>query len=127
MVSSFVCDRINPIIIKYIGTIWITFIFTNGRLEIWKRAFEIIKQYPLTGIGYDNFYLAYHEGNYYKIDFIKDENGNQKPIKRYFHIVDNPHNVYLHVLTATGILGFIPYMILLLITLIICIKKKNIV
>ena len=100
---------------------------TNGRLEIWKRAFEIIKQYPLTGIGYDNFYLAYHEGNYYKIDFIKDENGNQKPIKRYFHIVDNPHNVYLHVLTATGILGFIPYMILLLITFIICIKKKNIV
>ena len=33
-------------------------------------------------------------------DTIKDENGNQKPIKKYFHIVDNPHNVYLHVLTA---------------------------
>lgn len=100
---------------------------TNGRLEIWRKAFEIIKQYPLTGIGYDNFYLAYHEGKYYKIDFIKDENGNQKAIKRYYHIVDNPHNVYLHVLTATGILGFIPYMILLLITFMICIKKKNIV
>ena len=100
---------------------------TNGRLEIWEKAFEIIRFHPLTGIGYDNFYLAYHEGKYYKIDFITDENGNQKTIKRYFHIVDNPHNVYLHVLTATGILGFIPYMLLLLITFIICIKKKNIV
>ena len=100
---------------------------TNGRLDIWKTSINIFKKYPLTGIGYDNFYLAYHKGEYYKIVFITDENGNQKPVKRYFHIVDNPHNVYLHVLVSTGILGFIPYMLLLLVTFIICLKNKNIV
>lgn len=100
---------------------------TNGRFEIWEKALAIIKKYPLTGIGYDNFYIAYHEGKFYKIGFEIDENGNQKPVKLYFHIVDNPHNVYLHVLVATGLLGFIPYMLLLLIAFIICLKKKNIV
>ena len=64
---------------------------------------------------------------FYKIEFIIDEQGNQQAIKRYFDIVDNPHNVYLHVLVSTGLLGFIPYMILLLVTFIICIKKKNII
>lgn len=100
---------------------------TNGRLDIWKTSINIFKSYPLTGIGYDNFYLAYHKGEYYKIAFITDENGNQKAVKRYFHIVDNPHNVYLHVLVSTGILGFIPYMLLLLITSLVCLKYKNIV
>ena len=100
---------------------------TNGRLDIWKTSINIFKSYPLTGIGYDNFYLAYHKGKYYKIVFITDKNGNQKAIKRYFHIVDNPHNVYLHVLVSTGILGFIPYMLLLLIASLVCLKYKNIV
>ena len=100
---------------------------TNGRLDIWKSSIDIFKSYPLTGIGYDNFYLAYHKGQYYKIAFITDEFGNQKAVKRYFHIVDNPHNVYLHVLVSTGILGFIPYMLLLLITSLVCLKYKNIV
>ena len=100
---------------------------TNGRLEIWRRSINIFKAHPLTGIGYDNFYLAFHNGDYYKIAFIIDENGNQKAIKKYYDIVDNPHNVYLHVLVSTGILGFIPYMLILLITSLVCLKYKNIV
>lgn len=100
---------------------------SNGRLEIWRNSFNIIKQYPITGIGYDNFYIAYHNGKYYKIVFETDENGHQTAKKVYYDVVDNPHNVYLNVLVSTGILGFIPYMLLLLITFIICLKKKNII
>lgn len=100
---------------------------SNGRLDIWKISLAIFSSHKLTGIGYDNFHLAFHNGKYYKIIFITDENGNQKAIKNYYHIVDNPHNAYLHVLVATGLLGFIPYMLLLLIAFIICLKNKSII
>ncbi len=102
---------------------------SNGRIEIWKRCLKIIKQYPINGVGYDNFYLAYYPKNHqhYRLEFYTDSNGKQKVRKIYYDLIDNAHNVYLHNIVSTGFLGFIPYMLLLIITFLICLKCKNII
>ena len=79
----------------------------TGRLEIWKNTLKVVKDNWLVGVGYDNLYLVYPEEGYH--------NG----------IVDNAHNVYLHELVITGVLGFIPYMLLIILTFIKAIKSKN--
>ena len=79
----------------------------TGRIEIWTNTLDVVKDNWLVGVGYDNLHKAY----------------SQDPTK--LRIVDNAHNVYLHTLVSTGILGFIPYMMLLILTFIKGIKSKN--
>lgn len=80
---------------------------SNGRFTIWKNTLEVVKKYPITGVGFDNLKFAYP---------------NNPKASVY---IDNAHNVYLHRLVTTGILGFIPYLILCLITFIIGLKSKE--
>lgn len=79
----------------------------TGRLKIWKNTLDVVEDNWLVGVGYDNLHKAYSQ--------------NQNS----YRIVDNAHNVYLHTLVTTGILGFIPYMLLLLLTFIKGLKSKN--
>ena len=99
----------------------------NGRSEIWQKSTIIIKDNSITGVGYDNFVLAYPnpkiEGG---IKFtLTDILLNRKPVKNSYYIVDNAHNVYLHTYASTGILGITPYLILCLLTFIKGIKSKD--
>lgn len=79
----------------------------TGRLRIWQNSIEVVKDNWLVGVGYDNLYLVYPTNS---SSFLK---------------VDNAHNVYLHELVTTGILGFVPYMLLVILTFIRAIRSKN--
>lgn len=78
----------------------------SNRFTIWKDSLPIIKDNWLVGVGLDNFGLAYEK--YY---------GDKT--------TDKVHNVYLQILVTNGIIGFIPYMIWLIMIFIYGFKIKN--
>lgn len=98
---------------------------TNGRFDIWKKSLNIVKDNLISGVGYDNFYLAYYEDiNLTEVTFVSMD-GSIKAVKKYSEIVDNAHNTYLHILVSSGLIGLIPYLTLCLITFIKGLKSKN--
>ena len=98
----------------------------HGRLNIWKNSLGIVKNNFITGVGFDNFYLAYPNPKMdSSISFsITGDSVEKTPLKE-ISIVDNAHNVYLHTLTTTGILGLIPYLLLCLLTFLKGLKSNN--
>ncbi len=70
--------------------------FSSGtsflRLRLWESAIAIIRDYPITGIGLDQ-YLYYFSGKYVKPDAIWDLN------------LSHPHNFLLDFWTRLGIAG----------------------
>ena len=98
---------------------------SNGRIDIWKSSLKIVKDNALNGVGYDNFHLAYYKGvNFSEVYFVSSD-GQMKAYPKYAEIVDNAHNVYLHTLVSTGLLGLIPYLFLCLFTFIRGVKSKE--
>ena len=98
----------------------------NGRIEIWKNSLKLVKNHPLVGVGYDNFFLVYPNSkidNTIGIGVTTGELEIDKPNTIY--IIDNAHNIYLHTLVTTGILGLIPYLLLCLFTFIRGLKSNN--
>lgn len=98
----------------------------TGRIQIWKNSLDIVKDNFIVGVGFDNFYLLYHNP---KMDggkkLVVEDNKvvEKKPIT--WTIVDNAHNVYLHTLVSTGILGLIPYLLLCLFVFIRGLKSND--
>lgn len=86
----------------------------TGRLTIWKNSLDIVRDYPIVGVGFDNFYLAYPNPDINDAITYVITNGVMKPKINYILIFDNAHNVYLHTLVSTGFLGVIPYLLLCL-------------
>lgn len=98
---------------------------SNGRVDIWKNSLDIVKDNLINGVGYDNFYLAYYKGvNLTEVRFVSVE-GQLKAVLKYAEIIDNAHNVYIHTLISSGILGLIPYLLLCLLTFIKALKTKE--
>jgi len=65
----------------------------NSRLEIWQRAWQVFKIYPIVGIGpgtFEDFFIPYPRWG-----------------------VPQPHNLYLAFLLQAGIIGFIGFIWLL--------------
>ena len=62
-----------------------------NRTYIWKDSFNMIKDFPLLGVGLGNFSLAY---TLYKKDAY------------WPHVYDHAHNDYIELVTETGIVGF---------------------
>lgn len=60
------------------------------RIEIWKSCFEIIKDHPLTGIGFGTLF--------------KNISGYSTVVKTN---IEHCHNIYIQSLTETGIMGFV--------------------
>lgn len=105
--------------------IYNTYTISNGRIDLWKKSLEIIKENPINGVGYDNFHLGYYgDTNLSAVKFISVD-GVTKAVLKYPEIFDNAHNVYLHTLVSSGILGFIPYILLCLLTFIKGLKTKD--
>lgn len=120
------CDFFNTIINNK-EEVSDAYSITTGRLDIWKKSLGVVKNNFLTGVGFDNFHLAYPNP---KIDsgFSISFNTNGeiiKPEKKIVLIYDNAHNTYLHTLSTTGILGLIPYLLLCLLTFIHGLKSKD--
>lgn len=70
----------------------------NGRDELWIQSLEIFKKHPIMGIGM----------------------GSVKNL-----IGDYSHNVYIQMLAETGIIGFSIYVIAIIFSLYVAIKKAN--
>lgn len=77
---------------------------STNRFTIWKNTLPIIKDNYLIGVGLDNFGISY---------------------QKYYHnpLVDKVHNVYLQILVTNGIIGFIPYMMWLVLIFIYGVKN----
>lgn len=99
----------------------------TGRLKIWENSLKIVKDYPIVGIGFDNFYLKYPNPKIENSISLIVNDGKILSEERNGSILifDNAHNVYLHTLVSTGILGLIPYLLLCLFTFIKGLKQKN--
>ncbi len=97
----------------------------NGRFDIWKNTLKIVKKRPILGVGYDNLYLAYPNKSKESVVFSITNSSVKKKDSRGAVIVDNAHNMYLNSLVSSGILGVIPFLILLAITFFKGLKQRN--
>lgn len=90
----------------------------TGRLYIWDKTFDLVKERPLLGYGLDSIMYNFP---HYNID-ARGGNYSEKTI------VDKPHNMYIGVLYGTGILGAIALLLLIAwvsLSAIIQMVKKN--
>ena len=96
----------------------------SQRGKVWRAAYEVAKFNPLLGIGGGNW-------SYIKIDQIKsrvEARGETFHAEDYLLEAGHPHNIYLANLVDRGILGliiFLSFMAIWLITLIKSYKKYN--
>lgn len=99
-------------------------IVLSYRDDVWRAAYEVAKFNPLLGIGGGNW-------SYIKIDQIKsrvEARGETFNAEDYLLEAGHPHNIYLANLVDRGILGliiFLSFMYIWLITLIKSYKKYN--
>ena len=73
----------------------------EGRLDCFKSGMEMFLDHPLFGIGLGNFSMVHQ--NYYANDI------------RYSYL--GPHNMYLQVLSESGLLGFISFLAIIIISI----------
>jgi len=75
-----------------------------GRTDLWSVALEIFRAHPILGIGAGNFQIVEAHYAFSAID-----------LPRVDLIIDTPkvaHNTYLQILTELGVVGFIPFALL---------------
>lgn len=86
----------------------------TARTSMWKSAIPWIKDYPILGSGLDT--IKYQYPNYRLPDYGKLEGGHN-------FTPDRLHNEYLNTLATKGVVGFISYYLIFILTwLLICIK-----
>ena len=89
--------------------------FGSNRIRIWKRCFELFKEYPLLGSGPDTGVMRFN------IVFERFSPIMQRTLRTG---VDSAHNEYLNLLITVGIIGLVPFLIA--ITAVLIKKKKPI-
>lgn len=74
------------------------------RLFIWVRVIEIIKDYPLFGVGIENLHIVFME------------RFNQDSVAMFGRVMiaDKAHNEYLHIAVTSGIPSLIAYLVFLI-------------
>lgn len=70
----------------------------HARLEIWQTSWLVFKEHPILGVGLNDFEYHYRE-NLPRVAF--------PPLE---WLVAQPHNLYLALLTQTGLLGFLAFL-----------------
>ena len=83
------------------------------RVLLWTAAWEMFLDNPVTGVGISKFNDVYREGY---ISILAKE-----------PYLSNPHNLYLDLLSSTGIIGFCSYFALLIWQCKICLKSSNLI
>lgn len=85
----------------------------GDRLFLWESSLEMIRDYPVTGVGLNNFNKVYRDGGYIKAE-AREPN------------LPSPHNIFLHIWVEAGLLGFIPFSCLIIYQLYYSwVKAKN--
>jgi len=91
----------NPGIRERLNSIWSENNFSNNdRRAVWKANYEMFKDYPWLGVGYGQNEPRLRE-YYNKLEMNEDFGGHA-------------HNNYLQMLSTTGLLGFVFYMLFIL-------------
>lgn len=72
----------------------------GDRLLLWWSSIEMIKDYPITGVGIHNFNKVYIENGYIS-DYAKEPN------------LMSPHNLVLHIFVETGLIGICSFLFLI--------------
>jgi O-antigen ligase len=78
---------------------------SDGRLLIWKVSSNIIRDQPLTGVGYGRFRSVY---NHYQADYFRGDHNIEEEL-----LADNvrmAYNDYIETTVETGILGLILFL-----------------
>ncbi|GIW62709.1 MAG: hypothetical protein KatS3mg090_0535 [Patescibacteria group bacterium] len=83
------------------------------RLIVWKGAWEIFKRYPIFGTGPETFGISYF--------FTRPTEHNL--ISEWNYIYNKAHNEFLNYLATEGIIGFIAYLGLVILPMIISFNK----
>lgn len=81
---------------------------SDGRILIWKVSGNIIKEHPVTGIGYGRFNAEY---NLYQADYFKGDHDKDEEL-----LADNvrmAYNDYIEMTVETGIPGLLLFLALL--------------
>jgi len=86
----------------------------NGRMYLWGKALELIKERPLLGYGLDTHELAFRKFN---LDYSRRFN--------VFGVIDRSHNNYLDMAIAQGLLGLSAYLWIMITFLIWLIKTLS--
>lgn len=90
----------------------------SGRLYIWGKTWELVKDRPFLGYGLDT--LTY--------SFPQNDPGIHENIGSFNTIVDKPHNMYIGILYGSGIVAFVLFIALvlsILFRIITIIKDQN--
>lgn len=71
----------------------------KSRIALWERAFEIIKRYPVQGIGLSSFYRK-------SLEYHPEDNRQYKGWK------ENTHNYYLQIASELGLTGLLLFILI---------------
>jgi len=102
ILASLNLDKINTDRYETIGAIENDYNFQEfGRVDIWRRGLQLFAGQPITGVGVNGFGAA--------IGYMRAE---EDLVPKW----QAAHNAYLQVLTETGLLGFVPFALLITVT-----------
>lgn len=90
----------------------------SGRVYIWTKTLEIVKEKPFFGYGMDSFMYNFP---HYNIDARAGLSTEEM-------ITDKPHNVFVGILYGTGFVGFISVIALVILSIVMALKvaiQKN--
>lgn len=79
----------------------------SGRMYIWDKAFNLVKERPLFGYGLDSMMYQFPHYNIDARAGLADENT----------IADKPHNMYVSLLFGTGIIGLLCMLVLMMLSI----------
>ena len=98
---------------------------TVGRPVIWSAALRLYNENPVIGAGPGVFFEYSREYMSYMLGSAEDININD-PDKPNYHKVDNmnPHNIFLVMLSETGMIGFLIFTSLLIYLFQFYIRKR---
>lgn len=101
----------SPVLSRF-ATISLSSGTVSARFEIWDIALQGVKERPLLGWGQENFNFVFNK--YYKPELYNQE--------QWF---DRVHNIVLDWLIAGGVLGFLAYLLMPLMTLFYLWRPRN--
>ena len=85
------------------------------RKIVWKGSIELFKKFPILGTGVETFAYSYYWTRPFEHNLTSE----------WDFLYNKAHNEYLNYLATTGLIGFIPYILLILAVLFLLVKNST--